>query len=115
VLPMVQPESIAPPPEQLPPEQPQRDRVSQEAARAPAEVETAQEAERAARRRSTVREKVSFLVDAQPAAAPASVAHSQPEPAASPAPAEPASETTTDTDTQPRRAGWWSRRFGNGE
>ena len=69
-----------------------------------------------ARRRSTVREKVSFLVDAQPAAAtPATQSqpepHSQPEPA--PAPAQPASETTS--DTQPRRAGWWSRRFGNGE
>jgi ribonuclease E len=77
-------------------------------------VETAQEAERAARRRSTVREKVSFLVDAQPAAA-APVAHSQPftpAPAAAPE-APPAAEAAT--DTQPRKAGWWSRRFGNGE
>jgi ribonuclease E len=105
-LPVVQPESIAPP-EQQPP-----DRGHQEPVRAPAEAETAQEAERAARRRSTVREKVSFLVDAQPAA-PAPVSHSQPEPAAAPAPAESSSETTT--DTQPRKAGWWSRRFGNGE
>ena len=106
-LPMVQPESIA-----LPPEQEQTDRGQQEPARAPAEAETAQEAERAAaRRRSTVREKVSFLVDAQPAAA-APVVPSQPaEPAPTPAPAQP--ETTS--DTQPRRAGWWSRRFGNGE
>jgi ribonuclease E len=111
-LPMVQPESIAPP--APPQEQAQPDRAQPEAPRAPAEMETAQEAERAARRRSTVREKVSFLVDAQPAAAPASVAHSQPEPTAAPATAEPASETTTD-DTQPRKAGWWSRRFGNGE
>jgi ribonuclease E len=110
--PMVQPESFAPP--APPPELHQADPAPPEPARAPAEVETAQEAERAARRRSTVREKVSFLVDAQPAAAPASVAHSQPEPAAAPATAEPASETTTD-DTQPRKAGWWSRRFGNGE
>jgi ribonuclease E len=106
-LPVVQPESIAPPPEQQQP-----DRGHQEPARAPAEAETAQEAERAARRRSTVREKVSFLVDAQ-SAAPAQVSHSQPEPAAAPAPAEHTSETTT--DTQPRKAGWWSRRFGNGE
>jgi ribonuclease E len=112
-LPMVHPESIAPSPEQPQPEQPQPDRVPQEAARAPAEVDTAQEAERAARRRSTVREKVSFLVDAQPSAPTPSVSHSQPEPAAAPAPAEPGSETTT--DTQPRKAGWWSRRFGNGE
>jgi ribonuclease E len=106
-LPVVQPESIAPSPEQQP-----VDRGQPEPARAPAEVETVQEAERAAaRRRSTVREKVSFLVDAQPAAA-SPVSHSQPaEPA--PAPAEPAAETTT--DTEPRKAGWWSRRFGNGE
>jgi ribonuclease E len=113
-LPVVQPESIAPP------EQQQADRGQQEPARAPAQEETvqetvqetAQEAERAARRRSTVREKVSFLVDAQPDAA-APVHHSQPEPPAAPAPAEPASGATD--DTQPRRAGWWSRRFGSGE
>jgi ribonuclease E len=89
------------------------DRGPQEAARASAEMETAQEAERAARRRSTVREKVSFLVDAQRDPAPPA-ATGQHEPPAPPAPAaEPASEVTT--DTQPRRAGWWSRRFGNGE
>jgi ribonuclease E len=112
-LPMVQPESIAPQPEQ--PQEHPADRGQQETPRAPAEMETAQEAERAARRRSTVREKVSFLVDAQPAAATPSVGSSPPpEPAAAPAPAEqPSSDTTT--DTQPRRAGWWSRRFGNGE
>ncbi len=77
-------------------------------------AEEAAEAEKAAaRRRSTVREKVSFLVDAQPAAA-ASISHSQPEPpAAVPAPAEPASEEKT--EAQPRKAGWWSRRFGGGE
>jgi ribonuclease E len=58
-----------------------------------------------------VREKVSFLANAQPEA-PASVFHSQPEPPGS-APVQSATETTT--DTQPRKAGWWSRRFGNGE
>jgi ribonuclease E len=111
-LPMVQPESIAPLPEQQP-----ADRAQPEAAHAPAQEETAQEtaqeAERAARRRSTVREKVSFLVDAQPDAAP-SAGHSQPEasPPPAPAPAEPASEAAS--ETQPRRAGWWSRRFGSG-
>jgi ribonuclease E len=109
-LPVVPQESIAPP------EQQPADRGQREAPRAPAEVETAQEAERAAaRRRSTVREKVSFLVDAQ-SAAPAPAAPSQPaEP--SPAPAQPAAETPSEAsgDNQPRRAGWWSRRFGNGE
>jgi ribonuclease E len=114
-LPIVQPmqfESTAQPAEQhrAEPAQP-------EAARSSAEAETAHEAERAARRRSTVREKVSFLVSASPAEpAPAGDSQpehtSRPEPAAA-APAEPAAETTT--DTQPRRAGWWSRRFGSGE
>jgi ribonuclease E len=111
-LPVVQPESVAAQPEQAPAE-----RAPPEPVRVPAEVETAQEAERAAaRRRSTVREKVSFLVDAQSAAA-APVSHSEPG-APTPAPAPtPAAETASETaaDTQPRKAGWWSRRFGNGE
>ena len=114
-LPVMQPES-----ETIAPayEQPSVDRGQPEPARATmaTEAETAQEAERAAaRRRSTVREKVSFLADAQPAS-PSPVSHGQPtEPAPAPVspPAQPAAETTT--DTQPRRAGWWSRRFGNGE
>jgi ribonuclease E len=104
----IQPQSIAPTPEPQPAE-----RAQQEPAGAPAQEETAQEAERAARRRSTVREKVSFLVDAPRDAAPP-VSPGQPEPPAPSAPAaQPASEVTT--DTQPRRAGWWSRRFGGGE
>jgi ribonuclease E len=129
-LPVMQPESIAP--QAAPPHpderQPETVRVpateetagetSQEAAAQAAGRETAQEAaheaEKAARRRSTVREKVSFLVDAPPAAAtPADHGHAEP-PAAAPAPARPAPEATSETtsDTQPRRAGWWSRRFG---
>jgi ribonuclease E len=112
-LPVMQPESIAPASEQ-----PSVDRGQPEPAGTAmaTEAETAQEAERAAaRRRSTVREKVSFLVDAQPAS-PSPVSHSQPAepaPAPVPPPAQPAAGTTT--DTQPRRAGWWSRRFGSGE
>jgi ribonuclease E len=108
-LPAIQPKSIAPAAEVQ-----RADRGPQETAPAFAQEETAQEAERGARRRSTVREKVSFLVDAQPAAAPP-VTQSQPEPHSepSPAPVQPASETAS--DTQPRRAGWWSRRFGSGE
>ena len=117
-LPMVQPESesIAPSSMAASSEQQPADRAQPEPPHTATEAETAQEAERAAaRRRSTVREKVSFLVDAQPAS-PAPVSHSQPAepaPAPVPPPAQPAAETTT--DTQPRRAGWWSRRFGNGE
>jgi ribonuclease E len=108
-LPVIQPESIAPHPEPQP-----ADRGQPEPAHVSAQEETAQDAERAARRRSTVREKVSFLVDAQPATATPPVDHSPSEPAPpAPAPAPPAAETTD--DAQPRRAGWWSRRFGNGE
>jgi ribonuclease E len=110
-LPVIQPESIAPhsEPQAADHAQPEPVHVSAQ------HEETAQEAERAARRRSTVREKVSFLVDAQPAAAAPPVEHSQPEPAPpAPAPAQPTDEIATE-DTQPRRAGWWSRRFGNGE
>jgi ribonuclease E len=106
--PAIPSEPAAPPPE------PQyADRSQPEASRAPAETETAQEAERAARRRSTVREKVSFLVEAQPdAAEPTARGHSTPTPALEPAPPR---DSGTTNDTQPRRAGWWSRRFGNGE
>jgi ribonuclease E len=106
-LPVIQHESIAPAAQQP------ADRAQPEPARTTTETETAQEAERAAaRRRSTVREKVSFLVEAQPAA-PAPVSHTPPgEPAPAPAP-QPATDSAT--ETQPRKAGWWSRRFGNGE
>jgi len=80
------------------------------AAEAEAQV---QEAEKAARRRSTVREKVSFGVSSQ---AETTAPDHQQQPAAASAEmhSEPAGETT-DEATQPRRAGWWSRRFGGGE
>jgi ribonuclease E len=104
---------------QLAPEAPHAEQSTMDHApqpSAPPAMETesqAQEAERAAaRRRSTVREKVSFAASPQPEqAAPA---YSQPQPSGSstPAPAEPASETA---EAPPRRAGWWSRRFGGGE
>ena len=112
--PVMQPESFAPAHEQPPVDhgQPEPARTTMAT-----EAEMAQEAEHAAaRRRSTVREKVSFLADAPPASpSPASQSPAEPAPAPGPAPsqAEPAAETTT--DAQPRRAGWWSRRFGNGE
>ena len=77
----------------------------------PAEAD-AQESEKAARRRSTVREKVSFGSHAAPEPAPAG--YSQPEPpATAETPAQTAPEATS--DASPRRAGWWSRRFGGGE
>jgi ribonuclease E len=72
----------------------------------------AYEAEKAARRRSTVREKVSFGSSSQ--AEPATPSSYQPQPAPAEAHSEPAQETTKEA-AQPRRAGWWSRRFGGGE
>ena len=108
-LPVIQPESIAP---TAGPQQADRGQPESVPSSFTPE-ETPQDAERAGRRRSTVREKVSFLVDAQPTAAATPAERSPPEPQSAPAPAPSASETTS--DTQPRRAGWWSRRFGGGE
>jgi ribonuclease E len=70
--------------------------------------EAVPESEKAARRRSTVREKVSFVSEAAPVAP---VMQNQPESSA-PEPQHPAPDASD--ETQPRRAGWWSRRFGNG-
>jgi ribonuclease E len=120
-LPVVRPESIAP--QAAPHEADQPETAAVPAPEAAAQKETqeaAHESEKAARRRSTVREKVSFLADAPPAAATPHAAEAAAdqdhiEPAAPPpAPAQPAPETANETtsDTQPRRAGWWSRRFG---
>jgi len=107
---LVHPEPVSQPPQWQPAEQPQ---AQPETVSAPAAEETAQEADRAAaRRRSTVREKVSFLTSA-PSDAPAPLVQSQPEPPPAEAPAAPAPAATS--DTQPRKAGWWSRRFGGGE
>ncbi|SDH79918.1 RNAse E [Bradyrhizobium sp. Rc2d] len=70
--------------------------------------------DKAARRRSTVREKVSFLLHSQPE--PATPVAQPTEPVAAPAPAaEPAPQAANETPAAPRRAGWWSRRFGGGE
>jgi ribonuclease E len=82
-------------------------------AQAVAEAEAhAHDAEKAARRRSTVREKVSFGSSSQ--TEPAAPSY-QPQ-AAAPAETQAgsASEATTEAPA-PRRAGWWSRRFGGGE
>jgi len=103
-LPEVQPEPIAPAAE------PQvAERASEETATPPS-PEAATESEKHAPRRSTVREKVSFLSNPSSEAAP--VVDSAPVPSA-PAPAEPAPEAPR--EAPPRRAGWWSRRFGSSE
>jgi ribonuclease E len=81
---------------------------------APAE-EAAPEADRAAApRRSTVREKVSFLSSAQAEPAP-SVSESVAEQMAAPEPAPAAPAPAPTAEAAPRKAGWWSRRFGSGE
>jgi ribonuclease E len=86
-----------------------RREIAEPAPAAAAAVPTAEEAaaeEKSARRRSTVREKVSFTSSPAPDTAPAMPAATD-HPAAA-AEADPA-------DDQPRKAGWWSRRFGGGE
>ncbi|MET4478394.1 Rne/Rng family ribonuclease [Bradyrhizobium sp. F1.13.3] len=80
---------------------------------APAAADEEHADDKAARRRSTVREKVSFLSSSQSEPAPVAQAA---EPGAPPAPApEPAPAAASETSAAPRRAGWWSRRFGGGE
>ena len=107
----VQPEPVSQPAEMQPAAYSQPEPVA--SAPAPTAEDTTQEAERAAaRRRSTVREKVSFMTSAPAEPAP-SVSDTAPEPIA-PAPAEPAAPATSDA-AAPRKAGWWSRRFGSGE
>jgi ribonuclease E len=63
------------------------------------------ESEAAPRKRSTVREKVSFFFGESPKAEPAPAPVEAPAASNEPAPSEQPSE-----QAQPRRAGWWSRR-----
>ncbi|MEH2555365.1 ribonuclease E [Bradyrhizobium algeriense] len=109
-----QPEPVSQPAEMQPAAYAQPEPV--ESAPAPSTEETTQEAERAAaRRRSTVREKVSFVTSAPAEPAPSSVSQSAPEPFESPAPAPTEPAPATSDEGAPRKAGWWSRRFGSGE
>jgi ribonuclease E len=108
-----QPEPVSPPAEMQPAADAQPEPVA--SAPAPTAEETRQEAERAAaRRRSTVREKVSFLTSAPAEPAPA-VSQNAPEPIAHPAPAPAEPAPASSGEAAPRKAGWWSRRFGSGE
>jgi len=95
-----QPEPTMEPPQPEPPQ------PAEAAAPAPAAEEPVTE-EKSARRRSTVREKVSFMSGAAPEAAPA-------QPAAVEHPAPAPEEAAPAASDQPRKAGWWSRRFGGG-
>ncbi len=89
--------------------------VEGEPASAVATDEHAAEQDKAARRRSTVREKASFMLSSQAEPA-APLAQAPTDVAPLPAPqAEPAPEAASETPATSRRAGWWSRRFGGGE
>ncbi|WP_342711096.1 Rne/Rng family ribonuclease [Bradyrhizobium sp. B124] len=81
----------------------------------PAAEDTA-ESDRAQRRRSTVREKVSFASSPQPETTPALAQSPAEEPAPAPEPAASAQQAAADAATAeaPARKGWWSRRFGGG-
>jgi ribonuclease E len=106
---LVEPEPVSQPAEP----QPAAYAQPEPASAAPTAEETAQETERAAaRRRSTVREKVSFMTSPQAEPASPSVTQSTPE-LVTPAPAEPAPAASD--EAAPRKAGWWSRRYGSGE
>ncbi|WP_257168415.1 Rne/Rng family ribonuclease [Bradyrhizobium sp. SRS-191] len=87
-----------------------------------AKPEAAKPESEKAPRRSTVREKVSFVTEPRPESAAAAVnaAESSPAaPAAESATSEPVATEPAATDgtapVAPRRAGWWSRRFGGGQ
>ncbi|MCP1998291.1 ribonuclease E/G [Nitrobacter winogradskyi] len=85
---------------------------SEEPASSPAETGngTVPEPEKAVCRRSTVREKVSFTSQEE---APPSVPVVQGEPE-EPTPEAQQPPPQASDETRPRRAGWWSRRFGGG-
>ncbi len=103
-LPEVQPEPIAPAPE------PQF--AAHEPASPQAPEPVAHDNEKQPLRRSTVREKVSFASSAPAAEVAAPVVHPTPEPAPA---TEQAPEAAPSGESAPRKAGWWSRRFGGGE
>ncbi|MBN8987548.1 MAG: Rne/Rng family ribonuclease [Rhizobiales bacterium] len=110
---LVEPEPVSPPQPQWQPAEHQAAPVT--VSSAPSAEETAHEADRAAaRRRSTVREKVSFMTSAPSEPAPA-VSHAVPEAVTPPAPAPVEPAPVAASEAAPRKAGWWSRRFGNGE
>jgi ribonuclease E len=81
-----------------------------ETAPEPVEATPAPETDKHATRRSTVREKVSFAANST---AEAAVPVAATEPA--PAPDEPQAVAEPAAEAAPRRAGWWSRRFGNSQ
>ena len=95
-------------------------RAASRAVEAPAQPEPAPAAadeehadDKAARRRSTVREKVSFLSSSAERTGTGCGSGRAGCPARTGP--EPAPAAASETSAAPRRAGWWSRRFGGGE
>jgi ribonuclease E len=104
--------SIAPETQTSPAEaetQPQQHTAEPTIRTAEARSDTVSESEKAVCRRSTVREKVSFASQEASPAVP--VIQSHPETAT---PESQQSPPEVSDETRPRRAGWWSRRFGSG-
>ena len=107
--PLVQPESVAPAPEQQPAEHRSPEPVATSGRRRPPGGR--------ARRRAAAFDRARKgqfpgQCPAGAAAMSAPVHHTQPEP---PVPAAPEPAPAAGENSQPRKAGWWSRRFGNGE
>jgi ribonuclease E len=107
--------SIAPADEPQAAAEPQAEDTTASAPQAAAEPAEAKAEGEKTPRRSTVREKVSFMTEPRPAAPPVQVNVSESE-AAPATPTPPAAEEPAATEASAtRRAGWWSRRFGGGE
>jgi ribonuclease E len=109
--PDVHAESIAPTVEPQAAAESEPESTPAAAPEAPAEQAEAKADGEKTPRRSTVREKVSFVTESRPAAPVAPVNGSETEPTP-PAPLPSAAEPPA--TEAPRRAGWWSRRFGGG-
>jgi ribonuclease E len=90
--------------------QPPREQPAAPAPREDVSIEEPQpESEAAPRKRSTVREKVSFFFGDKPAEPEAQPTSSEPQASTSNEPAPQSSEPDSESPA-PRRAGWWSRR-----
>jgi ribonuclease E len=115
----VQADSIAPAAEPQPARESQPEEATASVPPVAAEPAEAHKAEsEKTPRRSTVREKVTFLTEPRPAiaATPADAGEAISEPESAPAAPPPAAaEPAAAEPPAPRRAGWWSRRFGGGE
>ena len=91
------------------------ERIERTRAESPQPVTTETEAAEKSHRRSTVREKVSFAGDFGAPAASTGSGPARPTEHSAAQPEEPVGSSDSGNEGVPRRAGWWSRRFGGGE